>query len=178
MIAFLMPGRGELRPVRFHHRHLVNLNSSIIPSLVVTPLTFLGGAFYSIDMLPQPWRTVSLFNPVVYLVGRFRWSFYGVGDVGVAVSLAFVVAFMVLCSALRCGGFPHGLPPGSREPARSQSIVTLPRCGRRTATGPHSNSAGNLGSTTCHCAVRRQSIRHKDRRCRRAWGRGDATRIS
>jgi ABC-2 type transport system permease protein len=70
---------------------------AIIPSLVVTPLTFLGGAFYSIDMLPQPWRTVSLFNPVVYLVSGFRWSFYGVGDVGVAVSLGFVVGFMVLC---------------------------------------------------------------------------------
>jgi ABC-2 type transport system permease protein len=70
---------------------------AIIPSLVVTPLTFLGGAFYSIDMLPQPWRTVSLFNPVLYLISGFRWSFYGVGDVGVAVSLAFVAAFMVLC---------------------------------------------------------------------------------
>ena len=73
---------------------------AIIPSLVVTPLTFLGGAFYSIDMLPQPWRTVSLFNPVVYLVSGFRWSFYGVGDVGVGTSLAVVVAFMVLCLAL------------------------------------------------------------------------------
>jgi ABC-2 type transport system permease protein len=73
---------------------------AIIPSLVVTPLTFLGGAFYSIDMLPQPWRTVSLFNPVVYLVSGFRWSFYGAGDVGIAASLAFVVAFMVLCLAL------------------------------------------------------------------------------
>ncbi len=73
---------------------------AIIPSLVVTPLTFLGGAFYSIDMLPQPWRTVSLFNPVVYLVSGFRWSFYGVGDVGVAASLACVVAFMVLCLTL------------------------------------------------------------------------------
>ncbi|HUN42971.1 MAG TPA: ABC transporter permease [Acetobacteraceae bacterium] len=73
---------------------------AIIPSLVVTPLTFLGGAFYSIDMLPQPWRTVSLFNPVVYLISGFRWSFYGAGDVGVATSLAFVVAFMVLCLVL------------------------------------------------------------------------------
>ena len=73
---------------------------AIIPSLVVTPLTFLGGAFYSIDMLPQPWRTVSLFNPVVYLISGFRWSFYGVGDVDVAASLAFVVAFMVLCLVL------------------------------------------------------------------------------
>ena len=73
---------------------------AIIPSLVVTPLTFLGGAFYSIDMLPQRWRTVSLFNPVLYLISGFRWSFYGVGDVGVAASLAFVVAFMVLCLVL------------------------------------------------------------------------------
>jgi ABC-2 type transport system permease protein len=73
---------------------------AIIPSLVVTPLTFLGGAFYSIDMLPQPWRAVSLFNPVVYLVSGFRWSFFGVGDVGVGTSLAAVVAFMVLCLAL------------------------------------------------------------------------------
>jgi ABC-2 type transport system permease protein len=73
---------------------------AIIPSLVVTPLTFLGGAFYSIDMLPQPWRTISLFNPVLYLISGFRWSFYGTGDVGVAASLAFVVAFMVLCLVL------------------------------------------------------------------------------
>jgi ABC-2 type transport system permease protein len=73
---------------------------AMIPFLVVTPLTFLGGAFYSIDMLPQPWRTVSMFNPVVYLASGFRWSFYGVGDVGVGTSLAFVVAFMVLCLAL------------------------------------------------------------------------------
>src|ERR1051326_5789882 len=72
----------------------------LIPLLIVTPLTFLGGAFYSIDMLPAPWRTVTLFNPVVYLVSGFRWSFYGVGDVGVLASLAFVVAFMVLCLAL------------------------------------------------------------------------------
>jgi ABC-2 type transport system permease protein len=70
---------------------------AIIPSIVVTPLTFLGGAFYSIDMLPQPWRTVSLFNPVVYLVSGFRWSFYGIGDVGVAASLAFTAVFMALC---------------------------------------------------------------------------------
>src|SRR5205807_3885524 len=60
---------------------------AIIPSIVVTPLTFLGGAFYSIDMLPPLWRTLSLFNPVVYLVSGFRWSFYGLGDVSVAGSL-------------------------------------------------------------------------------------------
>ena len=70
---------------------------AIIPALIVTPLTFLGGAFYSIDMLPQPWRTVSLFNPVVYLVSGFRWSFYGTGDVGVEASVAFTAGFMLLC---------------------------------------------------------------------------------
>ena len=70
---------------------------AIIPSLVVTPLTFLGGAFYSIDMLAQPWRTISLFNPVVYLVSGFRWSFHGVGDVSVGASLAFMTAFMAAC---------------------------------------------------------------------------------
>ncbi len=73
---------------------------AIVPSLVVTPLTFLGGAFYSIDMLPQPWRTVSLFNPVVYLVSGFRWSFYGRGDVSVGASLAFTAVFIALCLAL------------------------------------------------------------------------------
>ncbi len=73
---------------------------AIIPALVVTPLTFLGGAFYSIDMLAQPWRTVSLFNPVLYLVSGFRWSFYGIGDIGVGISLAFTVLFMVLCLTL------------------------------------------------------------------------------
>ena len=73
---------------------------AVIPSIIVTPLTFLGGAFYSIDMLPRPWRTISLFNPVVYLVSGFRWSFYGIGDVGVEVSLAFTAAFMAACLGL------------------------------------------------------------------------------
>jgi ABC-2 type transport system permease protein len=73
---------------------------AIIPALIVTPLTFLGGAFYSIDMLPQPWRTVSLFNPVVYLVSGFRWSFYGLGDVGVGASLGFTTGFMAACLIL------------------------------------------------------------------------------
>ncbi len=71
----------------------------LIPMLVVTPLTFLGGAFYSIDMLPPAWRTVTLFNPVVYLISGFRWSFYGKSDVGVDLSLAMTVAFMLLCLA-------------------------------------------------------------------------------
>ncbi|MBY8826664.1 ABC transporter permease [Hephaestia mangrovi] len=70
---------------------------TIVPALLVTPLTFLGGAFYSIDMLPQPWRTVSLFNPVVYLISGFRWSFFDKGDVSVGISLAAIGAFLVIC---------------------------------------------------------------------------------
>ena len=69
----------------------------IVPILIITPLTFLGGSFYSISMLPPLWRKITLFNPVVYLVSGFRWSFYGVSDVGVAVSLAMTLAFMGLC---------------------------------------------------------------------------------
>jgi ABC-2 type transport system permease protein len=67
-----------------------------IPLLVVTPLTFLGGAFYSIDMLPEPWRIFSLFNPVVYLISAFRWSFYGTADVAVGISLGMTLGFLVL----------------------------------------------------------------------------------
>lgn len=73
---------------------------SFVPALVVTPLTFLGGAFYTINMLPEPWRTVSLANPVVYLVSGFRWSFFGKGDVSIAVSLGFTAAFLLLCLAV------------------------------------------------------------------------------
>jgi ABC-2 type transport system permease protein len=73
---------------------------SLIPMLVVTPLTFLGGAFYSIDMLPEPWRTVTLFNPVVYLISGFRWSFYGTADVAVGLSLAMTLAFLGICLGL------------------------------------------------------------------------------
>ena len=68
-----------------------------IPMLVVTPLTFLGGAFYSIGMLPPVWRTVSLFNPIVYLISGFRWSFYGTADVNVALSFGITVGFFALC---------------------------------------------------------------------------------
>jgi len=68
-----------------------------IPMLVITPLTFLGGAFYSIDMLPPAWRTFSLFNPVVYLISGFRWSFYGTSDVGVGASLAATLGIFVVC---------------------------------------------------------------------------------
>jgi len=72
----------------------------IVPALIVTPLTFLGGAFYSISMLPPAWQTVTLFNPVVYLISAFRWSFYGVSDVNVGVSLAMVLGFLAQCIAL------------------------------------------------------------------------------
>lgn len=70
-----------------------------IPTLIITPLTFLGGTFYSIDMLPAFWQKVSLFNPVVYLVSGFRWSFYGTSDVGIGISLGVTLLFMMLCLA-------------------------------------------------------------------------------
>ena len=69
----------------------------LVPLLIVTPLAFLGGSFYSIDMLPPFWRTVTLFNPVVYLISGFRWAFFGKGDVGVGVSLAMTLGFLALC---------------------------------------------------------------------------------
>jgi ABC-2 type transport system permease protein len=71
----------------------------LIPLLVITPLTFLGGSFYSIDMLPPIWQTVSLFNPVVYLISGFRWSFYGIADVSVGVSLVMTLVFLALSLA-------------------------------------------------------------------------------
>jgi ABC-2 type transport system permease protein len=66
----------------------------------MTPLTFLGGSFYSIDMLPPFWRTLSLFNPVLYLISGFRWSFYGIADVSVGVSLGMTLLFLGLCIAI------------------------------------------------------------------------------
>ncbi|HKL46152.1 MAG TPA: ABC transporter permease [Roseovarius sp.] len=69
----------------------------LIPLLVITPLVFLGGAFYSVSMLPEGWQTVTLFNPVVYLISGFRWSFFGVADVGVGLSLAAIGIFFALC---------------------------------------------------------------------------------
>jgi ABC-2 type transport system permease protein len=69
----------------------------VVPVMIITPLTFLGGSFYSINMLPPFWQKVTLFNPVVYLVSGFRWSFYGVSDVGVALSLGMTLVFMMLC---------------------------------------------------------------------------------
>jgi ABC-2 type transport system permease protein len=72
----------------------------IVPLMVLTPLTFLGGAFYSISMLPPVWQKITLFNPVVYLISGFRWSFFGVSDVNVVASAAATVGFLALCSAL------------------------------------------------------------------------------
>ena len=80
----------------------------VIPLLVVTPLTFLGGSFYSIHMLPPFWQTVTLFNPVVYLVSGFRWSFYGTADVSLVVSLAMTVMFLVACLAVVTWMFKTG----------------------------------------------------------------------
>ena len=68
----------------------------LVPLLIVTPMTFLGGSFYSIDMLPSFWQTVTLFNPVVYLISGFRWSFYEIADVHVGVSLAMTLVFMAI----------------------------------------------------------------------------------
>ncbi len=64
------------------------------------PMTFLGGAFYSVHMLPEPWRTVTLFNPIVYLVSGFRWTFFGRGDVGIEFSLLFIAAMLAVCLAV------------------------------------------------------------------------------
>jgi ABC-2 type transport system permease protein len=69
----------------------------IVPLMIVTPLTFLGGAFYSIGMLPPIWQKITLFNPVVYLISGFRWSFYGIADVDVVLSFGATLAFLALC---------------------------------------------------------------------------------
>jgi ABC-2 type transport system permease protein len=80
----------------------------LIPLLVITPLTFLGGSFYSIDMLPPFWQTVSLFNPVVYLISGFRWAFYGIADVSVGVSLAMTLTFLAVFTAVIAWIFKTG----------------------------------------------------------------------
>ena len=69
----------------------------VVPIMIITPLTFLGGTFYSVSMLPPAWQTVTLFNPIVYLVSGFRWAFYGTADVGVGFSLGMIAGFMVVC---------------------------------------------------------------------------------
>jgi len=80
----------------------------LVPLLIVTPLTFLGGSFYSIDMLPPIWQTVTLFNPVVYLISGFRWSFYGIADVGVGVSLGMTIVFLGIFLAIVAWIFKTG----------------------------------------------------------------------
>ncbi|GGY67488.1 ABC transporter permease [Marinobacter zhanjiangensis] len=72
----------------------------IVPLMIVTPLVFLGGTFYSIDMLPEIWQTITLFNPVVYLISGFRWAFYGVSDIHVGISVGMIVLFLTLCMVL------------------------------------------------------------------------------
>ena len=80
----------------------------LVPLLIITPLTFLGGSFYSIDMLPPFWQKVTLFNPVVYLISGFRWSFYGLSDVSVTLSLAMTLVFMTICLAIVAWIFKTG----------------------------------------------------------------------
>lgn len=80
----------------------------LVPLLIVTPLTFLGGSFYSIDMLPPFWQTVTLFNPAVYLISGFRWSFYSISDVNVVVSLGMTLVFLLVCLALTTWIFRSG----------------------------------------------------------------------
>ena len=80
----------------------------IVPLMVVTPLTFLGGSFYSINMLPPLWQTVALFNPVVYLISAFRWSFYGVSAVSVVLSVGMILLFMLVCIAVIAWIFRSG----------------------------------------------------------------------
>jgi len=72
----------------------------VIPMLIVTPLTFLGGSFYSINVLPPFWQALSLFNPIVYLISGFRWSFYSIADVNIGISLAMTLLFLGICLAL------------------------------------------------------------------------------
>ena len=85
----------------------------LVPLLIITPLTFLGGSFYSIDMLPPFWQTVTLFNPVVYLISGFRWSFYGIADVSVGISLAMTLVFLAICLVDRRVDLQDRLPAES-----------------------------------------------------------------
>jgi ABC-2 type transport system permease protein len=81
---------------------------AFVPALLITPLTFLGGSFYSITMLPKVWQTISLFNPVVYLISGFRWSFFGKGDVSIGVSLGVTALFLMACLAVIAWIFKTG----------------------------------------------------------------------
>jgi ABC-2 type transport system permease protein len=72
----------------------------IVPLLIITPLTFLGGSFYSVNVLPGIWRTVALFNPVVYLISGFRWSFFEIADVDIGLSVLAIFGFLLICLAI------------------------------------------------------------------------------
>jgi ABC-2 type transport system permease protein len=80
----------------------------LVPLLILTPLTFLGGTFYSINVLPPAWQTIALLNPIVYLISGFRWSFFESADVGVAVSLGMTLLFLAMCLALTAWIFRTG----------------------------------------------------------------------
>ena len=82
--------------------------TSIVPMMIVTPLTFLGGSFYSLSMLPPIWQKITLFNPVVYLINGFRWSFYGKSDVNVVLSVSMTIAFMLICLSVIAWMFRTG----------------------------------------------------------------------
>ena len=99
----------------------------LIPLLIVTPLTFLGGSFYSIDMLPPVWRTITLFNPVLYLVSGFRWSFYGVADVNVAVSLGMTLLLPGALPRLRLVDFQDRLADQDVAAETPQAIAVAGR---------------------------------------------------
>ena len=108
----------------------------IIPLLVVTPLTFLGGAFYSIDMLPEPWRTITLFNPVVYLISGFRWTFFGTADVAVGISLAMTGGVPGRLPGDRLADLPHRLSPEDLSATALEHAATSallrPQCATRS----------------------------------------------
>jgi len=86
--------------------------TTIVPLMVITPLTFLGGTFYSISMLPPIWQKITLFNPVVYLISGFRWAFYGAqaADVSIGISLAAATAFLLICLSIIYWLFKAGYP--------------------------------------------------------------------
>jgi ABC-2 type transport system permease protein len=108
---------------------------SIIPMLVITPLTFLGGSFYSINMLPGIWRQIALFNPVVYLVSGFRWSFFGISDVGVGASLAATAGFLTPATmSARCGAASHSGARRRRIPSPCTPLPVITSTARKPSS--------------------------------------------
>jgi ABC-2 type transport system permease protein len=104
----------------------------VIPLLIVTPLTFLGGSFYSIDMLPEPWRTITLFNPVVYLINGFRWTFFGQADVPVLWSLLATLGFFGPVPDRHQLDFPHRVQAQELERRADKSTARPERSRGRT----------------------------------------------